>query len=111
MAELTWSSPKGKFCGAGKEISEAPPRPLYGCASCCTPQPDLAQLLSTTASCRQTSQTCSDCDDAKTFDRAQQRPQAQSKLCLKSRQLLTAPIRNTFNVIATTPCGGLSLSR
>src|SRR5215468_6443534 len=23
MAELTWSSPKGKFCGAGKEISEA----------------------------------------------------------------------------------------
>src|SRR5207249_3397028 len=23
MAELTWSSPKGKFAGAGKEISEA----------------------------------------------------------------------------------------
>src|SRR5215471_17154847 len=23
MAELTWSSPKGKFSGAGKEISEA----------------------------------------------------------------------------------------
>src|SRR6478736_8965703 len=23
MAELTWSSPKGKFIGAGKEISEA----------------------------------------------------------------------------------------
>jgi hypothetical protein len=23
MAELTWSSPKGKFTGAGKEISEA----------------------------------------------------------------------------------------
>src|SRR5438105_7488176 len=23
MAEISWSSPKGKFCGAGKEISEA----------------------------------------------------------------------------------------
>ena len=22
MAELTWSSPKGKYCGAGKEVSE-----------------------------------------------------------------------------------------
>jgi uncharacterized cupin superfamily protein len=22
MAELTWSSPKGKFCGAGKQVSE-----------------------------------------------------------------------------------------
>jgi hypothetical protein len=23
LPELSWSSPKGKFCGAGKEISEA----------------------------------------------------------------------------------------
>jgi uncharacterized cupin superfamily protein len=23
MAELTWASPKGKFCGAGKQVSEA----------------------------------------------------------------------------------------
>jgi hypothetical protein len=36
----------------------------------CTPQSDLAQLLSATASCWQTSQTRFDCDDAKTFDRA-----------------------------------------
>jgi hypothetical protein len=34
-----------------------------------------------------------------------------AKLCLKSRQLLTAPFRSKSSVFATTPCRRLSLSR
>jgi len=74
------------------------------------PQPNLACLLSTIASCRQTSQTGPDGDDAKTSDCAQQRSKTRSKLCLNPRQLLTAPFRKTSGMFAAPLCRALSLS-
>jgi len=50
----------------------------------------------------QTSQTRFDCDDAKAPDRAQQRTQTGSNLCLKPRQLLTAPRSVSPVCLATT---------
>ena len=51
----------------------------------CTPQSDLAQLLSATASCWQTSQTRFDCDDAKTFDRASRELIKRPQPCRRDR--------------------------
>ena len=50
------------------------------------------------------------CDDAKTADRAQQCAQTLSTLCLKPRQLLTAPLRNNVSVLAIDSGRGLSRS-
>ncbi len=73
-------------------LRRPPPRPsrsLHGSFSRRSTQLNLARFLSTIACYWQTRQTCPNSHHAKTPDRAQQRAQTRSRLCLTPRQLLT----------------------